>query len=185
MPNVAIIRETPQASTKDIAIQKNKIAQKESTMVGLSGQSLINAQVQLEAENDKLAVLESRKLNIPVIAIVDTNANPDLIDLVCVSCFLSLLFCSLLLNNSIFNYSAENYFWLLMLGVIPTLIGHTIFSYSIKFVSPTIIASIPLGEPIIASILAFVLFSEGVASNVFIGGIIIAIGLIFLIRSNN
>jgi uncharacterized membrane protein len=29
------------------------------------------------------------------------------------------------------------------------------------------------------------LFSEGVASNVFIGGIIIAIGLIFLIRSNN
>ena len=29
---------------------------------------------------DKLAVLESRKLNIPVIAIVDTNANPDLID---------------------------------------------------------------------------------------------------------
>ena len=96
-----------------------------------------------------------------------------------------LLFCSLLLNNSIFNYSAENYFWLLMLGVIPTLIGHTIFSYSIKFVSPTIIASIPLGEPIIASILAFVLFSEGVASNVFIGGIIIAIGLIFLIRSNN
>ena len=96
-----------------------------------------------------------------------------------------LLFCSLLLNNSIFNYSAENYFWLLMLGVIPTLIGHTIFSYSIKFVSPTIIASIPLGEPIIASILAFILFSEGVASNVFIGGIIIAIGLIFLIRSNN
>ena len=29
---------------------------------------------------DKLAVLEARKLDIPVIAIVDTNANPDLID---------------------------------------------------------------------------------------------------------
>ena len=29
---------------------------------------------------DKLAVLEARKLNIPVIAIVDTNANPDVID---------------------------------------------------------------------------------------------------------
>ena len=29
---------------------------------------------------DKLAVLEARKLNIPIIAIVDTNANPDLID---------------------------------------------------------------------------------------------------------
>ena len=62
-----------------------------------------------------------------------------------------LLFCSLLLDNSIVNYSIENYFWLFMLGMVPTLIGHTIFSYSIKFVSPTIIASIPLGEPIIAS----------------------------------
>ena len=95
-----------------------------------------------------------------------------------------LLFCSLLLDNSIVNYSIENYFWLFMLGMVPTLIGHTIFSYSIKFVSPTIIASIPLGEPIIASILAFILFNERISSNVFIGGVVIGIGLILLIRNN-
>ncbi len=29
---------------------------------------------------DKLAVLEAKKLNIPVVAIVDTNADPDLVD---------------------------------------------------------------------------------------------------------
>ena len=95
-----------------------------------------------------------------------------------------LLFCSLLLNNPIFNYSIDNYFWLGMLGIVPTLIGHTIFSYSIKYVSPTIIASIPLGEPIIASILAFVLFNEGISSHVFIGGVVIAVGLILLIKNN-
>jgi len=95
-----------------------------------------------------------------------------------------LLFCSLLLDNSIVNYSIENYFWLFMLGMVPTLIGHTIFSYSIKFVSPTIIASIPLGEPIIASILAFILFNERIYSNVVIGGVVIGIGLILLIRNN-
>tara|TARA_X000001036_G_scaffold435026_1_gene475480 strand:- start:859 stop:1719 length:861 start_codon:yes stop_codon:yes gene_type:complete len=95
-----------------------------------------------------------------------------------------LLISSLSLNNSIFNYSIENYFWLFMLGIIPTLIGHTIFSYSIKYVSPTILASIPLGEPIIASILAFVLFNEGITSHVFIGGIIIAAGLLLLIKNN-
>ena len=33
-----------------------------------------------DAVKDKLAILESIKLNIPVIAILDTNANPDLID---------------------------------------------------------------------------------------------------------
>ena len=97
---------------------------------------------------------------------------------------LVLLSCSLLLNNPIFNYSINNYFWLCMLGVVPTLIGHTIFSYSIKYVSPTIITSIPLGEPIIASILAFVLFKEGVSSFVFMGGLIIAAGLILLIKNN-
>ncbi|MEE3195390.1 MAG: DMT family transporter [Candidatus Neomarinimicrobiota bacterium] len=95
-----------------------------------------------------------------------------------------LLLCSLLLDNSIVNYSIENYFWLFMLGMVPTLIGHTIFSYSIKFVSPTIIASIPLGEPIIASILAFILFNERIYSNVVIGGVVIGIGLILLIRNN-
>ena len=87
-------------------------------------------------------------------------------------------------NNSIFNYSVDNYFWLCMLGIVPTLIGHTIFSYSIKFESPTIIASIPLGEPIIASILAFILFNENISSNVVIGGVVIGIGLILLIRNN-
>ena len=55
---------------------------------------------------------------------------------------------------------------------------------SIKYVSPTIIASIPLGEPIIASILAFVLFKEGIYSHVFIGGMVIAVGLILLIKNN-
>ena len=95
-----------------------------------------------------------------------------------------LLFCSLLLNNPIFNYSIDNYFWLFMLGIVPTLIGHTIFSYSIKYVSPTIMASIPLGEPIIASILAFVLFNEGISSHVIIGGVVIASGLILLIKNS-
>ena len=33
-----------------------------------------------DAIKDKLAILESKKLNIPVIAIVDTNADPDLVD---------------------------------------------------------------------------------------------------------
>jgi len=33
-----------------------------------------------DAVKDKLAVLEANKLGIPVIAVVDTNANPDLVD---------------------------------------------------------------------------------------------------------
>ena len=71
-----------------------------------------------------------------------------------------------------------------MLGLIPTLIGHTAFSYSVKFISPSIIAAIPLGEPIIASGLAWLLFSEKVSFNVAVGGVFIGIGLMLLIKNN-
>ena len=70
-----------------------------------------------------------------------------------------------------------------MLGLIPTLIGHTAFSYSVKFISPSVIAAIPLGEPIIASGLAWVLFSEKVPFNIIIGGIFIIAGLVLLIKN--
>ena len=95
-----------------------------------------------------------------------------------------LLIVSFVLYSPLLGYSNIDYFWLLMLGLIPTLIGHTAFSYSVKFISPSIIAAIPLGEPIIASGLAWLLFSEKVSINVAVGGIFIGIGLILLIKNN-
>ena len=94
-----------------------------------------------------------------------------------------LLVSSLILDNPLMGYTINNYFWLFMLGLIPTLIGHTAFSYSVKFVSPTVIAALPLGEPIIASYLAWVLFTERVSLCVVSGGLIIFIGLIILIMN--
>jgi len=92
-----------------------------------------------------------------------------------------LLISSLVLDNPLLGYTINNYFWLFMLGLIPTLIGHTAFSYSVKFVSPTVIAAFPLGEPIIASYLAWLLFAEIVPFYVVGGGLIIFIGMIILI----
>ena len=94
-----------------------------------------------------------------------------------------LLVSSLVLDNQIIGYTINNYFWLFMLGLIPTLIGHTAFSYSIKFVSPTVIATFPLGEPLIASYLAWLLFAEKVPFYVVGGGLVIFIGLIMLIMN--
>jgi len=94
-----------------------------------------------------------------------------------------LLVTSLILDNPLMGYTINNYFWLFMLGLIPTLIGHTAFSYSVKFVSPTVIAAFPLGEPIIASYLAWLLFAEQVPFYVVGGGLIIFIGLIILIKN--
>ena len=94
-----------------------------------------------------------------------------------------LLISSLVLDNPLLGYSINNYFWLFILGLVPTLIGHTAFSYSVKFVSPTVIASFPLGEPIIASYLAWILFAERVPFYVVGGGLIVFIGMIILIMN--
>jgi len=94
-----------------------------------------------------------------------------------------LLVSSLVLDNPLLGYSINNYFWLFILGLVPTLIGHTAFSYSVKFVSPTVIAAFPLGEPIIASYLAWILFAERVPFYVVGGGLIVFIGMIILIMN--
>ena len=41
---------------------------------------LPNIVVVFDAVKDKLAILEAKKLNIPIIGILDTNADPDLVD---------------------------------------------------------------------------------------------------------
>ena len=48
--------------------------------------------------------------------------------------------------------------------------------------SPTIVASVPLGEPVIASIMAFFIFNELISFQIFISGLIILLGLLYLIN---
>jgi|TARA_B110000196_G_C21146864_1_gene667134 drug/metabolite transporter (DMT)-like permease len=69
------------------------------------------------------------------------------------------------------------------LALIPTILGHNIFYYCLKFTTPTIVGTIPLGEPIIASIIAFFLFNELISLNTAIGGALCMYG-IFLILKN-
>ncbi|MCF7921456.1 MAG: DMT family transporter [Candidatus Marinimicrobia bacterium] len=70
--------------------------------------------------------------------------------------------------------------WLLGLIILPTLIGHNSMSYAVKYLRPTIVGSMPFGEPILASILAWLFFGEIVGWNVIFGGAITLSGLILL-----
>ena len=92
-----------------------------------------------------------------------------------------LLLISILLGESVFAIQTEDMLWLAALGIIPTILGHSLFYYSIKYTSPTIVASVPLGEPIIASILAWIIFLEKVPVITFTGGVLILCGVYFII----
>ncbi len=75
--------------------------------------------------------------------------------------------------------------WILALIILPTLIGHNSMSYAVKYLRPTIVGSMPFGEPILATILAWFLFGEGVGLPVIIGGSITLTGLVILTLKRN
>lgn len=84
-------------------------------------------------------------------------------------------------GENIFKLSKSDFVWLLVLGLIPTILGHSLLYYGIKFMPPTIIASVPLGEPIIASLLACMVFFEKVPLVTLAGGILILFGVYLII----
>ena len=86
------------------------------------------------------------------------------------------------MNSSLLGYSNNEYFGLLLLGIIPTILGHGLMYFAIRYISPTIVAATPMGEPILASIMAWFLFNESVGYMILLGGSITLIGLLLLAK---
>ena len=95
---------------------------------------------------------------------------------------ITLLGIALISNTTLIGFSPGEFGGLLLLGIIPTLLGHGTMYFAIRYVSPTIVAATPMGEPILASIMAWFLFQEPVGIATFIGGSITLLGLFLLAR---
>lgn len=84
---------------------------------------------------------------------------------------------TLLSGYSLFGYSAEIYFWMLLLALGPQLLGHTIFNWSLAHLSATFVALAILGEPIGSAILALIIFGETFAPLQLAGFVLLLIGI--------
>ena len=72
----------------------------------------------------------------------------------------------------------------IFLALVPTILGHNIFYHCLKYTSPTIVATIPLGEPIIASLIAFLIWgNEPMNSHTIIGGFLCIMGIFIILRN--
>lgn len=100
---------------------------------------------------------------------------------------LILIVIAISLGHSVFDFSLRDIPWFFALGLIPTVLGYTVFSYVMKYVSsPTIVASVQLGEPVLASILAWIFFVESVSVQTMIGGLFTLLGVYLItIRSSS
>jgi len=76
------------------------------------------------------------------------------------------------------GYSSQTYLVFILLALIPQLIGHTTFNWTLKFLSPTTVAVLILGEPIGATLLAYFFFGEGLSLLKALGLFVLGSGIV-------
>jgi drug/metabolite transporter (DMT)-like permease len=79
----------------------------------------------------------------------------------------------LALQMPIAGFSLETYACFGGLAVVSQIIGHSSYNWALRWFSTSLIAVSLLGEPIGATILAYILFDEGLSVSKFIGGALI------------
>lgn len=88
-----------------------------------------------------------------------------------------LLIPVILRKEPVFSYSGKTYLWLLALGLIPQLMGHSLFNWSLKYLSAAFVSVSLLGEPIGTITLAFLLLGESPTLLEGVGAGLILIGI--------
>lgn len=87
-------------------------------------------------------------------------------------------------GQSPFGYQAKTYGWIFLLAAIPQLIGHSTYNWALRYLPAAFVAVTTLGEPIGSAILAFFILSETPTIAIFIGGLLILLGIYLAARSS-
>ena len=95
------------------------------------------------------------------------------------SCALVLILMCIVNNENIFSYGYSAPVVGLLLSVFSTILGHSIFSWCLKFFSPSFVSASKLCEPVVAAILAGLLFGEIPSILQFIGGALVLGGVYY------
>lgn len=101
------------------------------------------------------------------------------------SAALTVLIILVCTKTPLFGYGAINWLCALGMAVFCTLLGHSVFSWGLKYESPAFISTAKLLEPVFAGILGVLLFKEIPKMQVIIGGCIIILGVYIYSRFSN
>ena len=75
------------------------------------------------------------------------------------------------------DYALPVYGYIFLTTLLPQLIGHTSLNWAVRWISPTVVALVILIEPIVASGLGWLLFSEVPPLSVLAGAMVVILGV--------
>jgi drug/metabolite transporter (DMT)-like permease len=90
---------------------------------------------------------------------------------------ISLWSVALTTRLSITGFSSKMYLWFLLLAIFPQLLAHSSYNWALKYLPATMVSLSLLGEPVSATILAYLILNERLSTLRWIGAVIVLVGI--------
>jgi drug/metabolite transporter (DMT)-like permease len=91
---------------------------------------------------------------------------------------------ALLAGHSLTGYAPREYLIFVALAIFPTLLGHNLFSWSLKWLQTSLVSTAILGEPVFATLLAMLFFAEIPGAVTVIAGTGVLVSLFLFLRAD-
>ncbi len=105
--------------------------------------------------------------------------------LVYVSCMVCLLVFCIATQTPLLGWGARELGIGLWLAVVCTLMGHSVLSWCLKYLSPAYLTAAKLGEPLLAAVMAYFIFAELPAAPQFLGAALVLLGIFIFTYAEN
>lgn len=99
-----------------------------------------------------------------------------------IASFLTLIAITVVSGTPMFGYEPKNWLFALCLAIFCNLMGHTVYSWALKYLKPTYVSTAKLAGPVFASINAVWLFSEIPGMIQIMGALVVICGVALYAR---
>jgi len=87
-------------------------------------------------------------------------------------------------GTHLYPYPSKTFLWFILLGLVPTIIGHTLYNWALKYLKAYLVAINILGEPVGATILAYLIFKQIPPTLTYLGATAIFAGIFLVFWSH-
>ncbi|MFX0086316.1 MAG: DMT family transporter [Candidatus Hodarchaeota archaeon] len=111
-----------------------------------------------------------------------TIPNIPYVFIVNLSCALFLLLIAIFLGENVLSFHTNELIWFIALAIGPSLLGHALLIYSMKYISAQTVSLAVIGETIGASILSWLILKENILWPTLMGGVFVITGIYLSIK---